>query len=73
VTFSDHRPVSALFELTTHKISHEKALQMEESYFKKLSIKSRSLILTDSSSQYDDLAPKSHAVAASDDDQEEFS
>ena len=33
ITFSDHRPVFAQFEIVTNKISFEKTLEMEEKYF----------------------------------------
>ena len=36
VTFSDHRPVYATFELVTHRISREKAKMMEDRYFQSL-------------------------------------
>lgn len=41
ITFSDHRPVFAQFQIVSNKISKEKTLIMEEQYF--LSMRFQSL------------------------------
>lgn len=55
ITFTDHRPVCALFDVTTVKFSRLKAIEMEEKYFQSMRFQSF-LILPE------DVAPRSRSA-----------